>query len=183
MLPWRPDKAMAMSPRPEFRAFHRCLFGKVSGVAISKFCRRDRRPARMRHKFFDLVAGCRLSDHGIESSPRLHRQIDAIFNKVYGGQALTRAEVPSTRTAMMVRCRHGLEQAGRSSSATAPSTATAAHAYVPSGWVRYGLRLVGDFTVGKSMAQILRRPRTNSPRLHVYNLNPRDNELVAYIDQ
>ena len=94
MLPtWRPDKAMAVEVPAEFRAYMEKL-SEVSGVKISKFA--DVIEAlRKRHDFF-AEQGCRLSDHGIEefyAEDYTQAEIDAIFNKVYGGAALTHEEI------------------------------------------------------------------------------------------
>ena len=88
MLPaWRPDKAMAVESPADFRAYVERL-SDVSGVTISTFT--DMMEAlRVRHRFFESV-GCRLSDHGIEefyAEEYTQPEIDAIFNKVYGGRS------------------------------------------------------------------------------------------------
>ena len=103
MLPtWRPDKAMAVEVPADFRAYLEKL-SEVSGVAITKFA--DVIDAlRVRHEFFGSV-GCRLSDHGIEefyAEDYTQAEIDAIFNKVYGGQTLTPEEIRKFKTAMLV---------------------------------------------------------------------------------
>ena len=103
MLPtWRPDKAMAVEVPANFRAYIEKL-SEVSGVEIRKFS--DVIDAlRVRHKFFEQV-GCRLSDHGIEefyAEDYTQAEIDAIFNKVFGGTELSREEIRKFKTAMMV---------------------------------------------------------------------------------
>ena len=86
MLPtWRPDKAMAVEVPADFRAYMEKL-SAVSGVTISSF---DDMVAalRKRHDFF-AEQGCKLSDHGIEefyAEDYTDAEINAIFNKVYGG--------------------------------------------------------------------------------------------------
>lgn len=103
MLPaWRPDKAMAVESPADFRAYVERL-SDVSGVTISTFT--DMMEAlRVRHRFFESV-GCRLSDHGIEefyAEEYTQPEIDAIFNKVYGGRSLTSDESTKFKTAMLV---------------------------------------------------------------------------------
>jgi hypothetical protein len=96
MLPtWRPDKAMAVEVPGDFRAYVEKL-AEVSGVTISTFD--DMIAAlRKRHDFF-AAQGCKLSDHGIEefyAEDYTDAEIKAIFNKVYGGTALTKEEMNS----------------------------------------------------------------------------------------
>ena len=103
MLPtWRPDKAMAVEVPAEFRAYMEKL-SEVSGVKISKFA--DVIEAlRKRHDFF-AEQGCRLSDHGIEefyAEDYTQAEIDAIFNKVYGGAELTHEEILKYKSAMLI---------------------------------------------------------------------------------
>ncbi|MBQ5778794.1 MAG: glucuronate isomerase, partial [Paludibacteraceae bacterium] len=103
MLPtWRPDKAMAVEVPANFVAYVEKL-SEVSGVKISKFA--DLIEAlRVRHKFFE-EQGCKLSDHGIEefyAEDYTDAEIEAIFNKVYGGKELTQEEILKFKSAMMI---------------------------------------------------------------------------------
>jgi glucuronate isomerase len=103
MLPtWRPDKAMAVEVPADFRAYVEKL-GQVAGVTITKF--QDMIDAlQKRHDFFESM-GCKLSDHGIEefyAEDYTDAEIEAIFNKVYGGQNLTQEEILKFKSAMMI---------------------------------------------------------------------------------
>ena len=103
MLPtWRPDKAMAVEVPGDFRAYVEKL-AEVSGVTISTFD--DMIAAlRKRHDFF-AAQGCKLSDHGIEefyAEDYTDAEIKAIFNKVYGGTALTKEEILKFKSAMLI---------------------------------------------------------------------------------
>lgn len=99
---WRPDKAMAVEVPADFRAYIEKL-AAVSGVTITKYA--DVIEAlRKRHEFFASV-GCRLSDHGIEefyAEDYTQAEIEAIFNKVYGGTPLTKEEILKFKSAMMI---------------------------------------------------------------------------------
>ena len=103
MLPtWRPDKAMAVEVPADFKAYIDRL-SEVSGVEIRSFD--DVLQAlQVRHDFFESV-GCRLSDHGIEefyAEDYTHAEVEALFQKVYGGTQLTAEEIRKYKTAMMV---------------------------------------------------------------------------------
>jgi len=182
MIPaWRPDKAMAVENPQNFRAYIEKL-SEVSGVAISKF--QDVVDAlQKRHDFF-AENGCKLSDHGIEefyAEDYTVAEIEAIFNKVYGGTELTHEEVLKFKSAMLV------------------IFAEMDHA---SGWAQQfhygairdnntkmfnllgpdtGFDSIGQFNTAKAMSKFLNRLATNDKltKTIIYNLNPADNEVVA----
>ena len=182
MLPtWRPDKAMAVEVPANFRAYIDRL-AEVSGVEIRKFA--DVIEAlRVRHKFFGEV-GCRLSDHGIEefyAEDYTQSEIDAIFLKVYGGGQLTQEEILKYKSAMMIefavmdhetgwtqQFHYGAirDNNGRMFRRLGPDT---------------GFDSIGDFTVAKKMSKFFNKldEQDKLTRTIIYNLNPRDNELVA----
>lgn len=178
---WRPDKAMAVEVPAEFRAYIEKL-SEVSGVSISKYS--DVIDAlRKRHDFFAEV-GCKLSDHGIEefyAEDYTQAEIDAIFNKVYGGKELTHEEILKFKSAMMVEfavmdCEKGWTQqfhygAIRNNNSRLFKSLGA----------DTGFDSIGDFTVAKAMSKFLNRLDTNNQlaKTILYNLNPRDNDLIT----
>jgi glucuronate isomerase len=182
MLPtWRPDKAMAVENPAAFKAYIDKLT-EVSGVAIRSFG--DLIAAlKVRHDYFATV-GCRLSDHGIGefyAEDYTDAEIDTIFTKVYGGEALTNAETAKFKTAMLIEFAVMDHDAGwtqqfhygvirnnnsRMMAAIGPDT---------------GFDSIGDFTVAQSMAKYFDKlaSRDKLGKTIIYNLNPRDNEMVA----
>jgi glucuronate isomerase len=182
MIPaWRPDKAMAVENPQNFKTYIEKL-SEVSGINISKL--QDVIDAlQKRHDFF-AENGCKLSDHGIEefyAEDYTDAEIDAIFNKVYGGTELTHDEILKFKSAMMV------------------IFAEMDHA---SGWAQQfhygairdnntkmfnllgpdtGFDSIGQFNTAKSMSKFLNRLATNDKltKTIIYNLNPADNEVVA----
>ena len=178
---WRPDKAMAVENPANFKAYIDRL-AEVSGVEIR--CFDDVIAAlQVRHDFFESV-GCRLSDHGIEefyAEDYTHGEVERLFQKVYGGTALTPEETKKYKTAMMVEF------------------AVMDHA---SGWTQQfhygairdnnsrmfaqlgpdtGFDSIGDFTVAKNMSKFFNMldREDKLTKTIIYNLNPRDNELIA----
>ncbi len=178
---WRPDKAMAVEVPSDFRAYVEQL-SEASGVSISQFA--DLLQAlRVRHDFFASV-GCKLSDHGIEefyAEDYTGAEIEAIFTKVYGGKNLSHEEILKFKSAMMVEF---------------------AVMDWEKGWVQQfhfgvirnnntrlfkqigpdtGFDSIGDFTLAKNMSKFLNRLDTENKlaKTILYNLNPRDNELIA----
>jgi len=182
MLPtWRPDKAMAVENPTAFRAYIERL-AEVSGVRISRFA--DVIDAlRVRHDFF-AQHGCRLSDHGIEefyADDYTDAEIDAIYNKVYGGTMLTPDEVRKFKSAMMVefgvmdaetgwtqQFHYGAIRDNNTKmfSMLGPDT---------------GFDSIGEFTTAKAMSRFFNRlnDRDRLTKTIIYNLNPCANEVVA----
>ncbi|MBP3331793.1 MAG: glucuronate isomerase [Tidjanibacter sp.] len=178
---WRPDKAMAVEVPANFKAYIDKL-SEVSGVAINQFA--DVIDAlKVRHKFFEQI-GCRLSDHGIEefyAEDYTQSEIDAIFKKVYGGTQLSMEEIKKYKTAMMVefaimdwetgwtqQFHYGAirDNNSRMFAKLGPDT---------------GFDSIGDFTVAKNMSKFLNMLASQDKltKTIIYNLNPRDNEVVA----
>jgi glucuronate isomerase len=182
MLPtWRPDKAMAVENPADFRAYVETL-SEVSGVSISTFD--DLVFALRKRQDFFADQGCKLSDHGVEefyAENYTESQIKALFNKVYGGQDLTRAEVLQFKSAMLVifaemdweknwtqQFHYGAIRNNntRLFKQLGPDT---------------GFDSIGDFYTAKAMAKFLDRlDRQNKlAKTIIYNLNPAHNETVA----
>ena len=178
---WRPDKAMAVENPANYRAYVEKL-SAAAGVTISSFS--DLLTAlRKRHDFFAEV-GCKLSDHGIEefyAEDFTGAEIDAIFNKVYGGKELTKEEIIKFKSAMLYegaimdwekgwtqQFHYGAirDNNTRLFNQLGPDT---------------GFDSIGDFTVAKQMSKFLNRLDTNNKlaKTIIYNLNPRDNDLIA----
>ncbi|NDW10089.1 glucuronate isomerase [Dysgonomonas sp. 520] len=178
---WRPDKAMAVEVPANFRAYVEQL-SNVSGVSISKFS--DLIVAlRNRHDFFASV-GCKLSDHGIEefyAEDYTDAEIEAIFNKVYGGKELTQEEIIKFKSAMLVEgaimdWEKGWTQQFHYGAIRNNNTRLFKQLGPDTGFDS-----IGDFTVAKAMSKFLNRLDTDNKlaKTIIYNLNPRDNDLIA----
>ena len=182
MLPtWRPDKAMAVEVPADFKAYIDKL-AEVSGVEINKF--QDVIEAlRVRHKFFEEV-GCRLSDHGIEefyAEDYTQAEIDAIFEKVYGGKALNHDEILKYKTAMMVEFAIMDWETGWTQQFHYGTIRNNNSRIFRQLGPDTGFDSIGDFTVAKKMAKFfdMLDAQDKLTKTIIYNLNPRDNELVA----
>lgn len=178
---WRPDKAMAVEIPDAFRGYVEKL-SEVSGVAISNFS--DLITAlRKRHDFF-ASAGCKLSDHGIEefyAEDYTQSEIDAIFNKVYGGKELTHEEIIKFKSAMLVEgaimdWEKGWTQQFHYGAIRNNNTRLFKKLGPDTGFDS-----IGDFSVAKAMSKFLNRLDTDNKlaKTIIYNLNPRDNDLIA----
>ena len=183
MLPtWRPDKAMAVENPADFKAYIGRL-AEVSGVEIRTFS--DVIDAlQKRHDFF-AQAGCRLSDHGIEefyAEDYTPDQVDAIFSKIYDrGEELTAEEIRVFKTAMMVGFAVMDHDAGWTQQFHYGALRNNNSRMMAQLGPDTGFDSIGDFTVGRKMSRFLDKlaSRDKLGKTIIYNLNPRDNELVA----
>lgn len=178
---WRPDKAMAVESPADFRSYVEKL-SEVSGVGITTF---DNYiiALRIRHDYFAL-AGCRLSDHGFERfyADRYTRgEIEAIFNKVYGGRVLTGEEISKFKSAMLYEgaimdWEKGWTQQFHYGVIRNNNTRILNRVGIDA-----GCDSIGDPDTAKAMAGFLDRLDADNKlaKTIIYNLNPRDNDLVA----
>ncbi len=182
MLPtWRPDKAMAVENSAAFRAYVEKL-AEVSGVEINKF--QDMVDAlQKRHDFFESM-GCRLSDHGIEefyAADYTQDEIDAIFNKVYGGKELSKEEIHKFKSAMLVVFGEMDYESGWTQQfhygAIRDNNSKMFKLLGPD----TGFDSIGEFTTAKSMSKFLDtlNSRGKLTKTILYNLNPCANEVIA----
>jgi glucuronate isomerase len=178
---WRPDKAMAVEVPADFRAYVEKL-SQVSGISISKYS--DMIAAlRCRHDFF-AAAGCKLSDHGIEefyAQDYTPADINAIFNKVYGGADLSKEEMAKFKSAMLVEfAAMDWEKGWAQQFHYGVIRNNNARLFAQLG-ADIGCDSIGDFTVAKNMAKFFNRldAENKLAKTILYNLNPRDNDLIA----
>ncbi|MFR9166953.1 MAG: glucuronate isomerase [Dysgonomonas sp.] len=179
---WRPDKAMAVEVPADYRAYVDKL-AAAAGITISKFS--DLIEAlRKRHDFFASL-GCKLSDHGIEefyAEDYTQSEIDAIFNKIYGsGKELSKEEIIKFKSAVLYEgaimdWEKGWTQQFHYGAIRNNNT----RLYKQLG-PDTGFDSIGDFTVAKTMSKFFDRLDTDNKltKTIIYNLNPRDNDLIA----
>ncbi len=178
---WRPDKAMAVENPVSYKNYIDSL-SKVSGINIKSF-KEVVDALRIRHKFFE-EQGCKLSDHGIEvfyAEDYSESEIEKIFNKVFKGKELNEEEINKFKSAMMLE--FGIMDA--------ETVWTQQFHYGPlrnnnskmfnSIGPDTGFDSMCDSNTAKSMAKYLDRLNSLNKltKTIVYNLNPRDNEMVA----
>jgi glucuronate isomerase len=178
---WRPDKAMAVENPQKYNEYVDQL-SKVADKQISTFS--DLMDAlEKRHAFFHQ-SGCRLSDHGLETmyaEDYSDKEIEAIFSKIRAGKGLDASEISRFKSAMLYHL--GIMDHKR-------------------GWVQQyhlgalrnnntrlfkqlgpdtGFDSIGDWNMAIPMSRLLDRlDSTNQlAKTIIYNLNPRDNDLIA----
>jgi glucuronate isomerase len=177
---WRPDKAMAVENPEMFRGYVEKL-SEVSGVRVSKFSDMIEALHR-RHDFFASV-GCRLSDHGIEefyAEDYTQSEIETIFNKVYGGKELSHEEIRKFKSAMLVEgaimdWEKGWTQQFHYGAIRNNNTRLFKQIGADTGFDS-----IGDFTVAKAISKFFDHLDADNKltKTIIYNLNPRDNDML-----
>ncbi|MDR0413301.1 MAG: glucuronate isomerase [Dysgonamonadaceae bacterium] len=178
---WRPDKAMAVEAPEAFRTYVEQL-SDVSGVTIRKFD--DLLQAlRVRHDFF-AAAGCKLSDHGIEefyAEDYTAAEIQAIFNKVYGGTSLNPEEIRKFKSCMLFEFalldwEKGWTQQFHYGALRNNNTRMFNRLGADTGYDS-----IGDWNTARAMSKLLNRLDLEGKLAQtiLYNLNPRDNDMIA----
>jgi glucuronate isomerase len=178
---WRPDKAMAVENTKAYNDYLDKL-SEVAGISIDSF--RDLMEAlESRHRFFH-ENGCRLSDHGLETVIAVdysEHEIRDIFTAIRQGKDLTEQEIRKFKSCMLYES--GIMDHSR-------------------GWTQQyhlgalrnnntrlfkklgpdtGFDSIGDFEIARPLSRLLDRLDENNrlAKTIIYNLNPRDNELIA----
>jgi glucuronate isomerase len=178
---WRPDKAMAVEDPEPYRNYISRL-AEVSGVDIKSFDSLIE-ALRIRHQFF-ADAGCKLSDHGIEqfyADDYTERDIDVIFRKVVSGRNLSLDEVTKFKSAMLYEMALMDWEKGWTQQfhygAIRNNNSRLLNTLGPD----TGFDSMGDFTVARSLSRFLDSLDIEGKlaKTILYNLNPRDNELIA----
>lgn len=178
---WRPDKLLQVDHPDLFNAYL-SLLGEAADTEIGSYSTMLD-ALNKRHEFFHK-AGCRLSDHGLETfyaDPYTAAGNDTIFNKVRKGLAIHPDEISRFRSALLYDL--AVMDHGR-------------------GWIQQyhigalrnnnsrmfsncgpdlGFDSIGDFAVAAPMARFLDRLDHGGmlAKTILYNLNPADNEIMA----
>lgn len=178
---FRPDNAMNVDNPATFNSYLQKL-ESAGNISIHTF-ENYLNALKARHDFF-ASNGCSVSDHGLEeiyAEDYSEIEIEAIFNTIRSGKALTDLEKRKFRSAMLVQFATWDWEKGwvqqyhlgalrnnniRKYSELGPDT----------GWDS-----IGDFSQAKTLSKFLSRLDKNNQltKTIIYNLNPADNELMA----
>ncbi len=178
---FRPDKAMAIENTNTFLSYIQKL-ENVCGMEIGDYDALIS-ALRQRHDYFH-AHGCRVSDHGLETAyaeDYTSPEIKNIFKKLRKQKNLDAKEIVQFKSAMLVEFGIMDHEKGwvqqyhlgalrnnnsRRMRETGPDT---------------GYDSIGDFEIARPLSKLLDRldSQNRLPKTILYNLNPRDNELMA----
>jgi glucuronate isomerase len=178
---WRPDKALIIDQPAAFAAWLE-LLEKASGLSVSTLS--DLMAAlQNRHDFF-ASQGCRLSDRGVDTvwaEDCTESEAASIFAKARAGAAVTPAEALRYKSYLL----HELAVMD----AAKGWTMQIHYGAMRNNNTRMkkllgadcGFDSIGDLPVASALAKHLDRLDLagSLPKTIIYNLNPRDNELIA----
>ncbi len=181
MPTWRPDKAMAVENVELYNNYLDTL-SEVSGVEIGSFAALIE-ALQCRHDFFES-AGCRLSDHGIEefyAEDYTQSEIDSIFASLRAGNSITPNEVAKFKSAMMIEFAVMDWASGWTQQFHYGTIRNNNSRMFASLGADTGFDSIADFTVARNMAKFFDRLDSEDKlaKSIIYNLNPRDNEVIA----
>ena len=179
---WRPDRAFGLADPDAFNAWVARLEA-VSGVAIGGRLERFLEALEGRHTFFHEM-GCRASDHGLESvvaEPWSDADVAQSFERVRTGKGLEAGAARRLVSALLHRLAlldHARGWAQQFHVGALRNTNTRLlQALGPD----TGFDSIGDFEIARPLSRVLDGlDRTNQlAKTILYNLNPRDNALLA----
>lgn len=178
---WRPDKAMVVNNSGIYNNYLDKL-ESTSDVRINSY-ETLLEALRNRQEFFDSL-GCRLSDHGIETfyaEDYNKKNVSRLFSKIRAGNELNEKEALELKSALLVKfgeMDHAKDWTQQFHiGAIRNNNSLMFERLGPD----KGFDSIGDFSIASAMSKYL-DTLANSERLTrtiVYNLNPRDNELIA----
>ncbi len=178
---WRPDKAMAVENTTVYNEYLNKL-EVVSGIKVSTFSHLIE-ALKNRQTYF-AEQGCKLADHGIEqfyAAMYTEEDIQEMFIKVRTGSSLSEEEIEQFKSAMMVefgvmnyekgwvqQFHFGVIRNNNSRMFSKVGADT-------------GFDSIGDFNVAKNMSKYLNRLDSLGclTKTIIYNLNPKDNDVIA----
>jgi glucuronate isomerase len=178
---WRPDKAMAVENLETLNQYIDAL-AQAADVEINNYgAYLD--AIRKRHDFFHDM-GCRLSDHGLKTiyaEDYADYEIADIFDKIRSCQELEPAEQLKFKSAMLVEfaimdCEKGWTQQFHYGAMRNNNTRMFEQIGPDTGFDS-----IGDWPVAPAMSKFFNRlaQQEKLTKTILYNLNPRDNALLA----
>lgn len=178
---FRPDNAMAVEDPAVFKQWVMKLEA-ASGKSISTYF--DFLEAlRQRHTFFHSM-GCRVSDHGIETAyaePYTEAEIIAMFVKLLSLKKLSQEEILKFKSAMLYELGLMDHEKGWVQQFHIGALRNVNSRMFRSLGPDTGYDMIGDVEVARPLAKLLSRldEENQLAKTIVYNLNPRDNDLMA----
>jgi len=179
---WRPDRIFAVEDPVAFNAYVAKL-EQASGLAVGGTLASLLDALKARHDAFHAM-GCRASDHGLETlwaEPATAAELDAAFGALRAGRALAAGDALKLKSALVYELAlfdHARGWAQQFHLGALRNTNTRMRRTLGPDT---GFDSIGDFEVARPLARFLDRlDDTNQlAKTILYNLNPRDNALLA----
>jgi glucuronate isomerase len=178
---WRPDKAMAVENPAAFNQYID-LLAEVAGMDISTF---DDLLSALdkRHAFFHKN-GCRLSDHGLETAiaeDYTNAEIELIFTKIRIGKELSHFEIQQFKSAMLYEFGVMDHSRGWTQQFHIGALRNNNTRLFRKLGADVGFDSIGDFEIARPLSKLLDKLDIENKlsKTILYNLNPRDNELIG----
>ena len=178
---FRPDKALAVEDPVTYRTYLQQL-ETVTGSRLEHFI--DLLNALQQRVDYFHALGCRLSDHGLETmyaTAYTDAEVNFIFHKVSLGHALAPDEVDKFKSCLLLHLgemyhEKGWTQQFHLGALRNANTRMKRRLGPDTGWDS-----IGDWAIAQPLARYLDRldQRDRLARTILYNLNPRDNEVLA----
>lgn len=182
MLPaWRPDRVLAVADPGAWNGYLERL-AAVADVEIGSF--EDLMAALTVRRDVFHAAGCRLSDHALAAglfAPASEQEIKFLFDRLRSGAALSAAEADQLRTALLLELGRLYREKGWTMQLHIGAMRNLNSAMFAKLGPDSGYDSMGDRVYAEPLARFLDALNSagNLPRTILYNLNPRDNEMLA----
>lgn len=178
---FRPDKAMTVEEPAVYNQYLDKL-GETAGMDIVSYPELID-ALKKRHDFFAGM-GCRLSDHGINtfySENFSVKEVSKIFRKIRTGYSLDQLEIRKFKSAMLLELGIMNHEKGWTQQFHYGALRNNNSLMLNRKGPDTGFDSIGDEPVARSMSLFLDRlaAREKLTKTIIYNLNPKDNELVA----
>ena len=178
---WRPDKAMAIDDVTSYNNYINKL-EEAADATINDF--NDLLFAlQKRHDFFH-EQGCRLSDHGLETvyaAEYTQSEVNNIFKKARSGKQPEKNEIEKFKSAMLIHFALMDHEKGWTQQFHLGALRNNNSKMFEKLGADKGFDSIGDFEIARPLSTFLDKlnKHNNLTKTILYNLNPRDNELIA----
>lgn len=177
---WRPDKILAIE-KPFWKDYLINL-SKAAAIDIRDYASLVK-AIEKRHQFFHDM-GCRLSDHGLERCYALDYKEDdvqIIFSKALSGESLSEVDADKFRSAMMMLFGRLDAEKGWTKQIHLGALRSNNSRMLESLGPDTGFDSIDDKNIASELSRYLDKLDSEKklPKTILYNLNPRDNELIA----
>ncbi len=179
---WRPDKAMNIE-KPEYKDYLATL-SEVSGIEVTSFA--TLKEALKNRMAFFASQGCNVSDHALEYVmyyPASDEEIEAIFAKRMSGEAVTREEELTFKTAFMLFVGREYNKLGWIMQLHYGCKRDNNHLMYKKLGPDTGYDCINNYAPSAQMADFLNAliQTDELPKTIIYSLNPNDNQAIGTI--